>query len=431
MSSVSHESQSPSSDKPRAWSVSELTHSIKDHLELQFRDVVITGEISNFKAHSSGHYYFSLKDEGAQISAVMFRGSNQSLKFTPENGQMVLGVGRVTVYPPRGNYQIVLTRLEPAGVGALQLAFEQLKEKLKGEGLFDEARKRALPKFPKQIGIVTSRTGAAIRDMLNVLDRRFAGLHIQIMPVKVQGRGAAQEIAEAIGQFNRCFPDVEVLIVGRGGGSLEDLWAFNEEVVARAIAASEIPVISAVGHEIDFSIADFVADLRAPTPSAAAELVISDRLETLRYMDTLVRRLRRFVDRFELLQMKVDDWTQRLGRALADKLRSRRERLGDLQLRLAERSPILLLREMAHRHEAAQLKMRLALESVLDPLERKMESLQLKLKLLNPKGIMARGYSLVRLEKSGKLLRKVSEVQMGDRLVVELAKGKITARVSK
>lgn len=424
------DSPAPDVERPKAWSVSQLTARIKDRLETEFCDVYVTGEISNFKAHSSGHFYFSLKDETATISAVMFRGSNQHLKFAPDNGQMVIGVGKISVYPPRGNYQIVLSRLEPAGVGALQLAFEQLKKKLSDEGLFSPERKRPIPKFPSQIGIVTSRTGAAIQDMLNVLGRRFAGAHVRLLPVKVQGDGSAQEIAAAVHQFNLCFPEIDVLIVGRGGGSLEDLWAFNEEVVARAIAQSKIPVISAVGHEIDFTIADFVADLRAPTPSAAAELVISDRLETLRHLDSLNRRLKRFLDRFELLQMKVDDLSQRVARAVVEKLQQRRQNLQAMRLRLQEKSPLMLLKDFQTRYKMAFSRYGQILKQVLEPYRRKKESLDTKLQLLNPKNIMARGYALVRIQKTGKIVRKVSEVQMGDRLLIELSKGKITTRVS-
>jgi exodeoxyribonuclease VII large subunit len=420
----------PSVARPSALSVSQLTSRIKDQLESNFSDVVITGEISNFKAHSSGHFYFSLKDEGASITAVMFRGSNQHLKFTPNNGQMVLGVGKISVYPPRGNYQIIFSRLEPAGVGALQLAFEQLKAKLQAEGLFDSSRKKAIPKFPTRIGVVTSPTGAAIQDMLNVLGRRFGGVHIQILPVKVQGDGSAAEVAQAIGHFNQFFPEIDVLIVGRGGGSLEDLWAFNEEVVARAIANSSIPVISAVGHEIDFTIADFVADLRAPTPSAAAELVVADRLETLRHLDSLGRRLRRFLDRFQMLQMKVDDLSQRVGRSVLEKISRRRERFQSLRFRLTEKSPLMKLKEIRFRYESANDQLRHQIEVCLKDLSQKRDNLDTKLRLLNPKSIMERGYSLVRIEKTGKIVRKVSEVQMGDRLLVELSKGKITARVS-
>ncbi|TVQ80879.1 MAG: exodeoxyribonuclease VII large subunit [Bradymonadales bacterium] len=410
--------------------VTQLTQLIKDNLESSYSDVVLVGEISNFKAHSSGHFYFSLKDEGAQISAVMFKGSNQRLKFVPENGMKVFGIGKISVYPPRGNYQIVLSRLEPEGRGALQLAFEQLREKLKLEGLFSADRKRPIPRFPEKIGIVTSPTGAAIQDMLSVLGRRFSGVELKILPVRVQGEGAAVEVARGIEWFNQFFSEMDVLIVGRGGGSLEDLWAFNEEIVARAIVNSKIPIISAVGHEVDFSIADMVADLRAPTPSAAAELVVSDRLETLRRLDSLSRRLRRSLDKLETLQMRVDELIQRLYRGLQRGLMERQAVFQRLQIRLSDRSPLLRLREVSHRYRDLSQRKLQALRRRIEAYQRRLESLDIKRQLLDPRSIMARGYSLVRIQKTGKIIRKVSEVQMGERLVIELAKGKITARVS-
>src|SRR3984957_18663367 len=271
---------------PEIWSVSDVNKAVKATLESQYKLLWIKGEISNFKPHSSGHFYFSLKDSKAQISAVMFRGFNQGLKFRPQDGLEVIVRGKITVYEPRGNYQIFCELMEPMGAGALQLAFEQLKKKLQAEGLFEAARKRPLPRLPKHVAGVTSPTGAAIRDILNVLGRRFKGLRVTLIPAVVQGDAAPRSVVAAIELACR-LPDVDVMIVGRGGGSIEDLWAFNDERVARAIAASRVPTISAVGHEIDFTIADFVADLRAPTPSAAAELVcrnaaeISDRIQML------------------------------------------------------------------------------------------------------------------------------------------------------
>ena len=255
------------------WKVSELTVRIRDLLEGAFRDLWVEGEVSNFRAAQSGHLYFTLKDEKSQIRCVCFRDQVRGLKFRPEDGLHVTVRGSLSVYEPRGEYQIYVTHIEPVGLGALQLAFEQLKKKLAAEGLFDAGRKKPLPVLPRCIGVVTSPTGAAIRDILRVLKRRFPNVHVSLYPVKVQGEGAAAEIVRAIRHFNRGSV-VDVLIVARGGGSFEDLWAFNEEIVARAIAESEIPVITGIGHETDFTIADFVADLRAPTPSAAAEIVV-------------------------------------------------------------------------------------------------------------------------------------------------------------
>jgi exodeoxyribonuclease VII large subunit len=261
--------------EPTILSVAQLTRRIKGLLEGQVGAVWVAGEISNWRLAASGHAYFTLKDLDSQIDAVMFRGAMSGVRFTPENGMEVLAQGRVTVYEKRGNYQIILNEMQPRGVGALQLAFERLKHKLAGEGLFDAERKRPLPLLPRRIGIVTSPTGAAIRDMLNVLGRRFANVHVLIYPARVQGEGAAAEIVAGIRALDAW--GVDVLIVGRGGGSLEDLWPFNEEPVVRAVAASGTPVVSAVGHEIDFTLCDFAADLRAPTPSAAAELVVKER----------------------------------------------------------------------------------------------------------------------------------------------------------
>src|SRR5678815_2829750 len=285
----------PAGTRSRPLTVTQANTIARDVLEDTFPDVWIQAEISNFKAHGSGHHYFSLKDARSQLNAVMFRGVNVHLRFKPADGLAVLARGRLTIYDTRGSYQMNVQWMEPLGAGSLQIAFEQLKAKLKAEGLFDPERKRPLPSLPRRIAVVTSPTGAALKDILRVLERRYAGLDVIIAPCRVQGDGSAREIADAIGIVNEISagsgPRVDVMIVGRGGGSLEDLWAFNEEVVARAIAASRVPVISAVGHEVDFTIADFVADLRAPTPSAAAEMVIKSREELLARVTTAGTRL--------------------------------------------------------------------------------------------------------------------------------------------
>lgn len=410
-------------------SVFDLTARIKAKLEINFSEVVVTGEVSNFKAHPSGHHYFSLKDEKASLSAVMFRGANSRLKFKLENGQKVIGFGKISVYPPRGSYQIVLSHLEPEGLGSLQLAFEQLKKKLEAEGLFSEERKKPIPKFPRKVAVVTAQSGAAIRDILNVLNRRFAGLEVLIYPVKVQGEGSAEEVATAIQHLNNFFPEVETMIVGRGGGSIEDLWAFNEEVVARAIAESKIPIISAVGHEVDFTIADFVADLRAPTPSAGAELVVSNRLETLTHLDHLVQRLLKIESILEFNRMKIDDLSNRLARSLGDKIVDRRTQLQNLRSSLVENSPFVRLKEAKHKLMDLIKDLQRSRKEVFENKRHELRHLETQLKLLNPKSIMERGYSIVRLAKSGKVIRKASEVRMGDPLLIELSKGKITAKV--
>jgi exodeoxyribonuclease VII large subunit len=306
----------------KVWKVGELTSRIGHLLEGSFSDVWIEGEVSNFHSAQSGHLYFTLKDARAQIRCVCFRDNVRGLKFRPEDGLHVTVRGSLGVYEPRGEYQVYVSVIEPVGLGALQLAFEQLKKRLADEGLFDQARKKALPMLPRRIGVITSPTGAAIRDILRVLQRRFANVHVLIYPVKVQGDGAAAEIVAGLRHFSAA-RSVDVLILARGGGSLEDLWAFNEEILARAIAASPIPIITGVGHETDFTIADFVADLRAPTPSAAAELVVRSRQEFDRLIAESQRRL--------MQQMKY-------------LLSERRHRLRDLQSHRAFRQPELLLR---------------------------------------------------------------------------------------
>src|SRR5688572_11668421 len=339
--------------------VSQLAAQLAAMVEERFPAVWVEGEISNFKVYQSGHAYFTLKDDSAQMRCVLFRNRARRIRFTPGDGLHVLAFGSIEVYAQRGEYSLVIELLEPRGLGALQLAFEQLKERLAGEGLFDAARKRSLPRFPRKIGIVTSPSGAAIRDMLRVIGRRFGEIHIVIAAAKVQGEGAAQEVAQGVRDLN-ALGDVDVIIVGRGGGSLEDLWAFNDEMLARTIAASKVPVISAVGHEVDFTIADFVADLRAPTPSAAAEIVSQTKEELRRRVTQLegrmeshirlrLRTLAHFLAakvgsrgfavaeaRFRRLSQRVDDLGFRLERLAESRalVTARRRRVDDLGLRL-------------------------------------------------------------------------------------------------
>ncbi|MFH1757236.1 MAG: exodeoxyribonuclease VII large subunit, partial [Pseudomonadota bacterium] len=308
------------------YTVSKLTLEIKTLLEHNFEYLWLEGEISNLRLPSSGHLYFTLKDEFAQIRGVMFKLQNRILKFEPVDGLQVSCYGRLSVYEPRGEYQIIIDYMEPKGLGALQLAFEQLKEKLSNEGIFDPGHKKPLPHLPGKIGIVTSSTGAAIRDILQIIDRRFANVAILLYPVRVQGPGAAQEIAHAIAELSQ-WPQIDVIIVGRGGGSLEDLWAFNEEVVARAIFHSRVPIISAVGHEIDFTIADFVADLRAPTPSAAAELVVRNKVE-------LVQSLKNLGDRLAHAGRAFTESKRERLQSLLHRLADPRKKLADQRLRL-------------------------------------------------------------------------------------------------
>ena len=367
-------------ESPKVYTISQVTQDIRAILESAFDSVWVEGEISNMKVATSQHAYFVLKDERAQIRCVMFKGQRVGLKYKPEDGDHVLAFGRVTVYDARGEYQIIVDTLEPCGLGALQKAFEQLKKKLSEEGLFDEARKRELPQFPWKIGIVTSPTGAAVRDIINVITRRNSKVSILLYPVKVQGEGAAEEIAKGIEEMNRR-DDIDVLIVGRGGGSIEDLWAFNEEVVARAIYASRIPVVSAVGHEVDFTIADFVADVRAATPSAAAELVVplsDDMVQDIRYLtDQLMESMRRkigdytdllrhLIDRrffrepMQILQapaQRVDDLSQRLLRGLEQWYALQKQKLLSRVQQLVQASPQKTLPHRREKQAALQLRL--------------------------------------------------------------------------
>ncbi len=432
--------------------VSQLTAEIKTLLERNFEYLWVEGEVSNLRLPGSGHLYFTLKDESAQIRAVMFRMQNRLLKFQPEDGLQVVGYGRLTVYEPRGEYQIVLDHLDPKGLGALQLAFDQLKEKLSREGLFDPARKKPLPPLPQKIGIVTSPTGAAIRDILQVIDRRFANVHILLYPVRVQGVGAAQEIARAIDELGQ-WPGLDVMIVGRGGGSLEDLWAFNEEPVARAIHRSPVPVVSAVGHEIDFTIADFVADLRAPTPSAAAELVVRNKVELVQTLESLARRLSRTV------RMDLESRQERLS-SLVHRLSDPRKRVSDQRLRLDDLSSRLAtsiqqsqgrrmdrfrmkLESLTHlhpgkrvteySHRLSQLHRRLAVasRSSMRFYRQRVEIAAGRLQSLSPLAVLERGYGIARVLPSREIIRDASRLRADDRVNVKVHRGEFVARVEK
>jgi exodeoxyribonuclease VII large subunit len=432
--------------------VSQLTAEIKTLLERNFEHLWVEGEVSNLRLPGSGHLYFTLKDESAQIRAVMFRTQNRLLKFQPEDGLQVVGYGRLTVYEPRGEYQIVLDYLEPKGLGALQLAFDQLKEKLSREGLFDPARKKPLPPLPQKIGIVTSPTGAAIRDILQIINRRFANVHILLYPVRVQGVGAAQEIARAIDELGQ-WPGLDVMIVGRGGGSLEDLWAFNEEPVARAIHRSPVPVVSAVGHEIDFTIADFVADLRAPTPSAAAELVVRNKVELVQTLESLGRRLSQTV------RMNLESRQERLS-SLVYRLTDPRKRVSDQRLHLDDLSSRLATsiqqslgrridrfrmkvesltllhpgkRVTDYSHRLSQLHRRLAVagRSSMRFYRQRVEVAAGRLQSLSPLAVLERGYGIARVLPSREIIRDASRLRVDDRVNVKVHRGDFVARVEK
>jgi exodeoxyribonuclease VII large subunit len=434
--------------------VSELAMRIKAQLEDQFPAVWVEGEISNLRTPSSGHAYFTLKDDGAQLRCVLFRGRGRRVAFQPEDGMQVLAFGGLDVYLARGEYQLVVELLEPKGVGALQLAFEQLKRRLAAEGLFEEARKRALPPFPRTIGIVTSPTGAAIRDMLHVIDRRFADLRILITPVRVQGEEAPGEIVAALRDL-QAVADLDVVIVGRGGGSIEDLWAFNDERVARAIAACRVPVISAVGHETDFTIADFVADLRAPTPSAAAELVVQEKLQVARTLVSLYENLKQaMADRLERererveslgkrrvltdaaralrdLYRRVDDLTTRLTRAVRGSERQATHRLSLARNALRSLNPVARIANGAVL--LAQLRGRLASAAVhsVKVSRHRFDAAVGRLDSLSPLAVLGRGYSLTRLLPSGAIVRSAAQTRPGDAVEILLHQGALEARVER
>jgi exodeoxyribonuclease VII large subunit len=385
--------------------VTELTRKIKLTLEADFPSILLQGEVSNFKRHTSGHVYFTLKDEGAQIAAVLWRSRASTLSFLPQDGMKVVVRGRITVYEPRGSYQIDVSSMRPFGVGELQLAFEKLKQKLAAEGLFDASHKRPLPEFPRRIGIVTSPTGAALHDMIEIIGRRFPLVDLILSPVRVQGAGAAEEIASTIRQFNE-YGQVDLLIVGRGGGSLEDLWAFNEEIVARAIYASRIPVVSAVGHEVDFTIADFVADVRAPTPSAAAEIVVPDR-------DVLLETLRR-------------NW-YRMHDEVGQIVRGHREQVQHIVQSYAFNRPVDLLRQFNQRVDELDRAMASSASHLFALLKARCTSLGQRMSALDPQLTLKRGYVLV--SKDGVTVSSAARLQTNDAIALRFHDGTVQSTV--
>ena len=387
--------------------VSQLSRQIKDLLEGAFPEVWVEGEISNLSAPHSGHIYFTLKDEQSQVRAVLFRSAQRHLRFLLEQGMQVICRGRLGVYEPRGEYQLIAEYVEPKGIGALQKAFEELKAKLAKEGLFERERKKPLPVLPRRIGIITSPTGAAIRDILQVIRRRHPRVEILIHPVPVQGVEAAPAIVEAIRYFNR-ERTADVLIVGRGGGSLEDLWAFNEETVARAIAASQIPVISAVGHETDYTIADFVSDLRAPTPSAAAELVVESDMHLRDTVRSLQSRLAMSIQQQVARYRTAVDHAVRLLGDPGRRLEQYGQRIDELLRRLG----------LGLRHHVRRDRERLS-------------SLAAALDHLNPLGILSRGYSVTRKLPDGAIIKNASQIDEGDLVSTTLHHGEVISRVEK
>jgi exodeoxyribonuclease VII large subunit len=393
----------------KIYKVSEITRDIKNLLEQSFPTLWVEGEISNYTLHSSGHRYFSLKDENAQIRCVLFRWEGRRLAFEPEDGMKVYALGNLTVYEKSGQYQLSVIKLHPAGIGELELAFQQLKERLYNEGLFDEAHKKPIPEYPQAIGVVTSPTGAAIRDIINIIHRRDPGMKIILNPVRVQGEGATDEIAQAIKDFNE-YKKVDLLIIGRGGGSLEDLWAFNEEIVARAIYDSKIPIISAVGHEVDFTIADFVADLRAPTPSAAAELAVKNRLETAKEIRNLFKTL------VSTQRLIVEDYKSRINSA--------RESYGFKRA----------LDLIAQRAQRADELLRRLLKEIKNYFDSKKKSLSLvsgKLNALSPLAVLERGFSVTRKLPEMEIIKDAGSLRLKDEIEVRFFRGKVEAEVKK
>ena len=437
----------------RVWTVRELVAAVRTHIEREYSDAWVEGEISNLRAQSSGHFYFTLKDEGSQISVVMFRSSARLLRFRPADGMQVVVRGRVTIYEDRGQLQISAEYVEPKGAGALQIAFEQLKAKLAAEGLFAAERKKPVPALPRAIGIVTSPQAAALRDILQILHRRHHTASVVIYPAQVQGETAPAELASGVRYFNRA-KTVEVIIVARGGGSAEDLAAFNEEGLAREIAASNLPVISAVGHETDFTIADFVADLRAATPSAAAEMVIRSRQEVEEQVEGLEARTARgmryrlamgrqrltelaqhgafgrMMDLIRRRQQKVDDLSNRLAHAQRDLLEKHRRRFETLAGAVRHYDLRLVLGGVHTRLDARVAAMAAAARDLLLRRRGRLERLTSQMEALSPVAILERGYALV-FDASGKLLKDAKRVRAGEEIRARLARGEIAATVKK
>lgn len=434
------------------YTVTDLTQKIKGLLEKEFPFVWIRAEISNFRVPASGHFYFTLKDEHARIRAVMFRSQSRMLKFVPEDGMGILGLGRIGLYPPRGEYQIIIEHLEPEGVGALQIAFEQLKEKLALEGLFDERHKKPLPFLPRRISVVTSPTGAVFYDILHVLNRRFPNLNIDILPVKVQGDDASLEIADALDLLNRRAKS-DVIIVARGGGSLEDLWPFNTETVARAIFESKIPVISAIGHETDFTISDMVADVRAPTPSAAAEIVVPVKEDLVLRCDemaiALISAVRHRIDETRVsLRMlrkrlvsprrtlpnqteRLSETRSRMQRAMQHLLSSRWHQLEMFTASLNTKNPVRSLGEYKVMVEKLEIQNRMRTMSTLNALRGRLKGLTSQLRALDPAAILERGYSVTLSRETGKVVTSARAVDIGQELEIVLARGALTARTTR
>ncbi len=433
--------------EPSVLSVEQLNSYIKQLIEGQVGQIWVKGEISNFKPHTSGHYYFSLKDKSAQISAVMFRGYNSKLKFKPHDGLEVIIRGKISVYEPRGTYQIYAESMEPVGAGALQKAFEQLRDKLKAEGLFDAKRKRPLPTYPRHIAVVTSPTGAAIRDILNILSRRAPSIQVTVIPTIVQGSTAAPLICDAL-QLAMKLKNVDVIICGRGGGSIEDMWCFNDETLARTIAASSVPVISAVGHEIDFTIADFVADLRAPTPSAAAELVAKSNHELTQKVQQLQRILSISIEkRLHTLQEKIkrlgkqlvdpqkklqdlavrnDDLFDRMNLAMAHLIKNKIYRIDLLAQKLG--SPDDQIHRLRQKLNLLNIRQNNLIDKNIERKKTYLNRLMSVLDSISPLQVVKRGYSIVTID--SKVVKSIQQVDVQKQIQVQVSDGQFIAQVT-
>ncbi|MBY5961975.1 exodeoxyribonuclease VII large subunit [Marinobacter hydrocarbonoclasticus] len=436
--------------RPRALTVSELNHQARHLLETSFMQVWVEGELSGFSRPSSGHWYFSLKDQKCQIRCAMFRGANQRIRTLPREGDQIRIRGKVTLYENRGDFQIIVEHLEPAGLGALQQAFEALKTRLQAEGLFDPARKKPIPATPRHIGVVTSPTGAAIHDILTVLKRRCPAIPVTLYPTAVQGEAATADIVRAIDRAQQ-HGLADVLIIGRGGGSLEDLWCFNEEAVARAIAACSIPTVSAVGHEVDVTIADFVADLRAPTPSAAAEKISPDQQDWLRRLAEHKGRLgqsaRRLLQRLdnqlghlsarlrdprrELLEkaQRMDELELRLNKAIHGRLDQQKQKTDYLLQRMSAQSPRRTLKTASEQTQRLEERLTLAARHLLRQKDERLQHIAQTLHVVSPLATLGRGYAIVR-DDQGRIVRKAGDLETGDQITARLGRGSVSARVT-
>lgn len=439
-----------STNQGNIYSVSKLTAEIKSLIERKFPFVWVNGEISNFSVPVSGHFYFTLKDDTAQISAVMFRGQNRLLKFTPEDGMQVIGLGRLSVYEPRGTYQIIFELLEPKGIGAFQIAYEQLKTKLSAEGLFDAQHKRPLPYLPSKISIITSPTGAVVHDIIQIITRRFPNMRLEIVPVKVQGDRAVGEILDALELLNTR-KDTDVVILARGGGTIEDLAAFNTEDVARQVFNSEIPIVSAIGHETDFTISDFVADLRAPTPSAAAELVVPVKADLKSLCRNLEKKLTKHIlniinqysvlisdfalrladprKKIQDLRLRIDDLTLRFMRQTRKGFQQQYERLSFWHDRLMANNPFSLLKISNEKLDLYNNNLLYYMQILINLKKHRLRENDARLQALNPKSILKRGFSITRTIPDSVVVKDSDSVSLGQNLEILLARGTLTCQV--